>query len=364
MGNLVFVLGKPGTGKSFSLRNFSPDELGVLNVQGKILPFKGSGKFEIINTDDSDEITAGIKKLSKKYKSIVVDDFQYVMANEYMRRSSEKSYDKFTDIGRHAWDIANCVRELPMDVIVYILCHTDTDADGLERLKTIGKLLDEKIFLEGMSTIVLITSVADGKYTFLTQNNGKNTVKSPYGMFPTYAIDNDLHYVDQKIRSFYQIGDYKTDEEMIEADAAVAHEEIKKEEPKKKRGSKKKEEEPAETSQEMEKEEAAEEYAGAKEPFERARRKVAAEKPAPGSRSRRISKTLKEEREKVAAENLEKLVNVPEGVDEETPFDELNAPELAPMPRRKKRTVDINKVAPIEQSAEEAPIKRRGRRRT
>ena len=80
MGNLVFVLGKPGTGKSFSLRNFSPDELGVLNVQGKILPFKGSGKFEIINTDDSDEITAGIKKLSKKYKSIVVDDFQYVMA--------------------------------------------------------------------------------------------------------------------------------------------------------------------------------------------------------------------------------------------------------------------------------------------
>lgn len=369
MGNLVFVLGKPGTGKSFSLRNFSPEELGVLNVQGKILPFKGSGKFEIINTDDSDEITAGIKKLSKKYKSIVVDDFQYVMANEYMRRSSERGYDKFTDIGRHAWDIANCVRDLPIDVIVYILCHTDTDADGLERLKTIGKLLDEKIFLEGMSTIVLITSVADGKYTFLTQNNGKNTVKSPYGMFPTYAIDNDLHYVDQKIRSFYQIGDYKTDEEMTEADAAVAHEEIKKEEPKRKRG-KKKEEEPEETSQEVEKEETAGEddpYAGAKEPFERARRKVAAEKaaekekPAPGSRSRRISKTLKEEREKVAAENLEKLVNVPEGEDEEAPFDAMPAPELAPMPRRKKRTVEEPAEAP--EPAAEAPVRRRGRRR-
>ena len=371
MGQLVFILGKPGTGKSFSLRNFDKAEVGVINVQGKILPFKGGGYWDIVSTDDSDEITAAIKKMSRKYKVIVVDDFQYVMANEFMRRSTERGYDKFTDIGRHAWDIANTVRELDPDVIVYVLCHTDTDQDGFEKLKTIGKLLDEKIFLEGMSTIVLKTHVEDGKYTFLTQNNGHDTVKSPAGMFPAYAIDNDLHYVDEKIRSYYEIGDFKTDEEMEAADAAAAHDEIQKEEPKKKRG-KKKEEKPAEAPAEVEKEaageeEPAEKYPGAKGPYERARAKVAAEKdekekPAPGSRSRRISQTLKEEREQVMDENLETLLNVPEGEDTEVPFDE-EGPELKPLPRRKSRVKA--EAAPEPAATEEAPAaRRRGRRRT
>lgn len=229
MGILAFVLGRSGTGKSYSLRNFDPNEVEIINVQGKILPFKGAGKFNLFNTDDADEIVEAIKDAAKKYKRIVVDDFQYVMANEFMRRSAEKGFDKFTEIGRHAWDIANVVRELSSDVIVYIMCHTDTDQEGFERLKTIGKLLDDKIVLEGMSTIVLKTSVSDGKYYFLTQNNGKDTTKSPEGMFPTYAIENDLKYVDDKIRNYYEIGDFKSDEEMAAADEEHKNEEISKE---------------------------------------------------------------------------------------------------------------------------------------
>lgn len=229
MGILAFVLGRSGTGKSYSLRNFDPNEVEIINVQGKILPFKGAGKFNLINTDDADAIVDEIKVAAKKYKKIVVDDFQYVMANEFMRRSAEKGYDKFTEIGRHAWDIANVVRELSNDVIVYVMCHTDTDQEGFERLKTIGKLLDDKIVLEGMSTIVLKTSVSDGKYYFLTQNNGKDTTKSPAGMFPTYAIENDLKYVDDKIRNYYEIGDFKSDEEMAAADEEHKNEEISKE---------------------------------------------------------------------------------------------------------------------------------------
>ena len=237
MGVLTYVLGRSGTGKSYSIRNFKKGELGVINVQGKILPFKGSGSLDIINTDTSDEIVKNIKAMAKKYKIIVVDDFQYVMANEFMRRATEKGYDKFTEIAKHAWDIADCVRELPADVIVYVLCHTDTDQDGFEKLKTIGKLLDEKIVLEGMSTIVLKTAVSDGQYMFLTQNNGKDTVKSPAGMFPAYAIDNDLKYVDEKIRNYYELGDFLSDEEMAEKDEAVKHEEVSAE-PKKRRGRK------------------------------------------------------------------------------------------------------------------------------
>lgn len=253
MGVLVYVLGRSGTGKSFSMRNFAKGELGVVNVQGKILPFKGSGSFDIVNTDDSSDIVKVIKDMAKKHKTIVVDDFQYVMANEFMRRATERGYDKFTEIARHAWDIADCVRTLPADVIVYVLCHTDTDQDGFEKLKTIGKLLDEKIVLEGMSTIVLKTAVSDGQYMFLTQNNGKDTVKSPQGMFPSYAIDNDLKYVDQKIRSYYELGEFLSDEELAEIDDAVKHDDIPlKEEPKKRGRSrgKKEEEKPTEAPEE------------------------------------------------------------------------------------------------------------------
>lgn len=233
MGVLTYILGRSGTGKSYSMRNFSNKEIGIVNVQGKILPFKG--KYDVHNTDDSSTIVETIEKLAKTYKVIVVDDFQYVMANEFMRRATERGYDKFTEIARHAWDIANCVQKLPQDVIVYVMCHTDTDADGFEKLKTIGKLLDEKIVLEGMSTIVLKTAVSDGQYMFLTQNNGQDTVKSPAGMFPTYAINNDLKYVDEKIRSYYEMDGAKSESDMNAADEAAKIEGVTKPQKKERR---------------------------------------------------------------------------------------------------------------------------------
>lgn len=243
MGQLVFILGRSGTGKSYSMRNFPKDKFAVINVQGKVLPFKGAGKIESTPTDDSAKIIKALEIYSKQYKSIVIDDYQYTMANEFMRRSTERGYDKFTDIGRHAWDIANKVRELPDDVIVYILCHTDRDDEGNEKIKTIGKLLDEKICLEGMSTIVLKTNVTDGVYSFLTQNNGKDTVKSPAGMFPSYAIENDLYYVDQKIRNYYELGEFLSDDDIKEIDEAAKKDDVPIDDGKKKR--RKKTEEPA-----------------------------------------------------------------------------------------------------------------------
>lgn len=242
MGVLTFILGRSGTGKSYSMRNFPKDKLAVINVQGKILPFKGSGQIEMTSSDTSREIVKALREYGKTYPSVVVDDFQYVMSNEFMRRSEEHTWDKFTDIARHAWDIANEVRSLPPECIVYIMCHTDRDDEGNEKIKTIGKLLDEKICMEGMSTIVLMTNVVDGVYTFLTQNNGRNTVKSPAGMFPSYAIDNDLWYVDQKIRAYYDLGEHGTEEEIQSMDQQAA-----KAAPAegKKKGRRKKEEAPA-----------------------------------------------------------------------------------------------------------------------
>ncbi len=344
MGQLVYILGRSGTGKSYSMRNMDKDSFVVINVQGKILPFKGSGKVTMVNCDDSDDIVNYIKKYATLYKTIVVDDFQYVMANEFMRRAMERGYDKFTEIARHAWDIAECVRSLPKEVIVYIMCHTDTDNDGIERLKTIGKLLDEKIVLEGMSTIVLKTNVSDGKYCFITQNNGKDTTKSPAGMFPSYAIDNDLKYVDDKIRSYYEFDGAKSEEEMAEEDNAVKTD-IQPEEKKPRRR----------RSQTEEKKEEEPEPQGYSEPQTR--------------RRRRVSEEMKEEREKVEEKNAETVANSgleEAGENEEVDFDKVNMPEVEKLPRRKRRTVEESEPESEPEKStdepEEQPVRRRRRR--
>ena len=138
---------------------------------------------------------------------VVIDDFQYIMANEFMRRSHEKGFDKFTDIGRNAWEILNTAVNLAPERRVYILSHTQEDESGRTKIKTIGKLLDEKITPEGMVTIVLKAIVQDGKHYFTTQNSGMDTVKSPEGMFEQTLIDNDLAAVDKSICNYYGIQD-------------------------------------------------------------------------------------------------------------------------------------------------------------
>ena len=221
MGIPVFILGHSGTGKSTSLRNFKSSEILHINVMSKPLPCKGRFA-ETYNGDDYKEIAKAINKT--KCKSIVIDDAQYLMANEFMRRSSELGYQKFTDIANNFWTLINSItNDLPFDVIVYFLMHTDTDENGNEKAKTIGKLLDEKICIEGMSSIVLKTAVKDGVYSFLTQNNGHDTVKSPLGMFKTFEIDNDLKAVDTTIREYWDLDipyEFST-EIMAEHDAAV-----------------------------------------------------------------------------------------------------------------------------------------------
>ena len=234
MGIGVMILGQSGTGKSYSMKNFNEDEICLISVQKSLLPFRK--KFdEAVVTDSYAEIIKTMKKTDKKV--IVIDDTQYLMCNEFMRRAAEKGYDKFTEIAQNFWSlVVQEVNNLADDVIVYLLCHTATDENGVEKMKTIGRMIDEKITPEGLFTIVLKTAVSDGQYYFITQNNGKDTVKSPEGMFSTYAINNDLHYVDEKIRNYYELGtDFLSDEEVIEMDAAAERTDIEPPKPKSER---------------------------------------------------------------------------------------------------------------------------------
>lgn len=215
MGQKVLIIGQSGTGKSTSLRNFAKDEVCLIKTINKQLPFRG--KFdETYVTDKSTDIVKKMKETNKKV--IVIDDGQYTMGNEFFRRALEKGYDKFSDIGKNFYDILAATDELSEDVIVYILLHTEKDTDGNIKIKTIGKMLDEKLTIEGTATIVLMSNVVDGAYTFQTQNSGKDICKSPMGMFKNYLIDNDLKMVDGIIREYYELSDVVVEEKGVAAE--------------------------------------------------------------------------------------------------------------------------------------------------
>lgn len=206
----VAIIGESGSGKSASMRNFKAGELGVINVSRKPLPFRSDIK--PYNTDNYVKIEDALK--AAKTKSVAIDDAQYLMANEFMRNARVQGYQKFTDLALNFWTLLQVViNELPDDMIVYFMMHVERDNNGNEKMKTIGKMLDEKITLEGLFTIVLKTSVTDGKYQFSTQTNGQDTAKTPMGMFSEPLIDNDLKAVDAVIREYYNITNTKKQEE-------------------------------------------------------------------------------------------------------------------------------------------------------
>jgi hypothetical protein len=215
MGIAVLIIGNSGAGKSASLRNFAKDEIGIINANGKPLPFKGELQTVVYNTDDYGKVLGALQ--NAKTKTIAIDDSQYLLVNEFMRRASESGYGKFMEMGKNFWNLIKAVSDLPNDKIVYFLHHTDIDDSGRVKAKTIGKLLDEKITVEGMFSIVLLCQCVDGRYIFRTQTNGNDTVKSPMGLFNTVEIENDLKAVDTAIREYYGIKKLKNKEEKKEA---------------------------------------------------------------------------------------------------------------------------------------------------
>ena len=201
MAILCMLYGQSGTGKSTSLRNFQKEDVSIINVSGKPMPFRR--KLPIVSTDDYKKIIGGLRTI--KTPSIVIDDATYLMVNAFMRNAKVQGYQKYTDMAYDFNSLIDAAQKLPDDKIVYFIGHSNQADDGREQFKTIGKMLDNYVTLEGKFTIVLKTVVKDGQYYFSTQNNGMDTVKSPMGMFYEPLIVNDLKMVDDTIREYYGI---------------------------------------------------------------------------------------------------------------------------------------------------------------
>ncbi len=205
MGLPVLIIGKSGSGKSTSLRNFAHDELALINVMDKPLPFKG--KFDsVVSTTNYEQVKELLFKTEKK--AIVIDDFGYMMTNHLMsgKDTGINKFDLYDDIASKPWQLLEWVRKkLPDDKIVYFIMHEAENELGGVKPKTIGKMTDDKICLEGLFTVVLRAIFEDDKHLFQTHMRGADVTKSPMGMFEQDTVDNDLRMIDQQIRSYYDM---------------------------------------------------------------------------------------------------------------------------------------------------------------
>lgn len=208
----ALIMGRPGSGKTYSLKGFTKDEIGIISVEKGRLPFKSDLKLaRVPGFETADEVNSPAEANAKKYDwikqiirgakvpSIAIDDSQYLLSGELFDRACERGYDKFTDMAKNFRDLIHFVNGLDDDrKIVYFLHHSESDTDGREKIKTIGRMLDEKLCVDGCFDIVLYCQ----DHAFYTQANGMSTAKSPEGMFDL-RIPNDLKMVDTIIRGYY-----------------------------------------------------------------------------------------------------------------------------------------------------------------
>lgn len=212
MGRAVIVYGKSGSGKSRSLKSFAPDEYLLINVIGKDLPFRGKPQY-VYSTDDYGKIRNALAKMPTK--TAIIDDAGYLLTNAFMAGHStpkrgSSSFDLYNDIADQFWGLLRFINAppdkggLPEDVIVYILMHESTNDYGETKLRTIGKLLDEKVCIEGQVTVAIRCLTEGQRHYFRTQSDGSDISKSPEEMLPL-EMENDLKAVDAAIREYYNI---------------------------------------------------------------------------------------------------------------------------------------------------------------
>jgi len=207
----ILIMGRSGSGKSASLRTLK-EKTFVDNVNKKPLPFKGNENLLVMNKEADEYLTIKNKLLAAYENGVriaVIDDAGYLMTVKFMsghrQAKGNSQFDLYNEIGDNFYSLIKFVTDsLPKDMLVFFTMHEEMNDMGYSKPKTIGKLLDDKVCIEGMFSIVLHSMKLDGKYVFATNTDGLDVTKSPMGMFDTEYIDNDLQLVVDKIRDYYK----------------------------------------------------------------------------------------------------------------------------------------------------------------
>ncbi len=217
MSNTILLLGGSGCGKSTSLRNLDPKETFIISVLGKRLPFRGAAsKYTAIKgwddkennlfiSDEWPRVKRCIQNVNNRpdIKTLVIDDFNYIMVNEFMDRVEEKGYSKFNEMAQHVHGLVENMGQLRQDLFCAFTMHHELDSDGFYKIKTVGKMLDSTVSLEGMVSAILHAMVVDGEYKFLTQRTETHLARSPMDLFKDKYIDNDLNMIINAMRDYF-----------------------------------------------------------------------------------------------------------------------------------------------------------------
>ncbi len=216
MSNSILILGESGAGKSTSIRTLPPESTFIINTIGKPLPFRGfKGKYKPLSpdgiqgnyycSDDTAKIIRLIKLVNEKRSDIsylVIDDFGYTITNGFMRKATQRGYDKFSELGLNTFDILETILGIREDLFCFVMMHTEIDTHGTYKPKTVGKMIDQYICIEGKFTYVFHALVNDGIYRFLTNTDGQHLAKTSLGLFEELYIDNDLKLIADTITAY------------------------------------------------------------------------------------------------------------------------------------------------------------------
>lgn len=207
MGIPILIYGRSGTGKSRSLKSFNEEEITLINVERKSLPFRKKFKY-VINSDNYAKIKSALSKTPSNI--IVIDDAGYLLTNTFMRGHANRgagasTYDLYNDIGDRFWELFEFIKDLPENKTVYIIMHEEENNSGGFELKMLGKLLKEKVCVEGMVTVAIRCMCEDGRHFFRVHTDGRDITKTPEDMFENDEVENDLKAVDKIIREYYGI---------------------------------------------------------------------------------------------------------------------------------------------------------------
>ena len=213
MGIPVLIYGRSGTGKSRSLKNFGEDEITLINVEKKPLPFRKKFKY-IINSDNYNTVCRALNETPSNI--VIIDDAGYLLTNMFMREHSNRgsgaaTFDLYNDLGDRFWNLFETIKALPQQKIVYVIMHEEENDSGTTKLKMLGKLLEQKVCVEGMVTIVIRCMCDSERHYFRVRNSGRDITKTPEDMFEADEIENDLKAVDTAIRKYYEIEVKKND---------------------------------------------------------------------------------------------------------------------------------------------------------